>query len=99
MPTGGDWGNGLWGGRSHLASIVVDDEASTPAVEVFMGTHSPLQLLQQRLVGATACGVHSGTHVVQDTHDAQGVLWSWRGGSRSASPYSAQIPLQGLSLG
>lgn len=67
------WGN-AGGGGSHLASIVVDDEAGAPAVEVLMGTHGHLQLLLQRLVGATACGVHGGTHVVQDTHDAWGAL-------------------------
>lgn len=70
------WGE-AGGGGSHLASVVVDDKAGTPAVEVLVGTHGALQLLQQRLVGATARGVHGGAHVVQDTHDARGALRSW----------------------
>lgn len=43
------------GARAHLARVVVDDEARAPAVEVLM-VAGCLQLLQQRLVGATARG-------------------------------------------
>lgn len=72
-------------GAAHLASIVVDDKASAPAVEVLVGAHGPLQLLQQRLVGATARGVHGGAHVVQDAHDAWGALRARGGGSSTKS--------------
>lgn len=72
-------------GAAYLASIVVDDKASAPAVEMLVGAHGPLQLLQQRLVGATARGVHRGAHVVQDAHDAWGALRAWGGGSSTKS--------------
>ena len=54
---------------------MVNNEALVPAVEVLMVAHGRLQLLQQRLVGAAAGGVHGGAHVVQDAHDAWGALW------------------------
>lgn len=80
------WGTlgGRGGHAAHLASIVVDDKASTPAVEMFMVAHGHLQLLQQRLVGAPARGVHGGAHVVQDAHDAWGALWAWGGSSKES---------------
>ena len=62
----------------YLASVVVDDEAGVPAVEVLVHAHLPLQLLQQCEVGALSLGMHGGTHVVQNAHDAGGVL---QGGS------------------
>lgn len=77
-PGWGVWTESPWGpwggGGAHLARVVVDDEAGTPAVEVLVGAHGRLQLLQQRLVGAAARGVHGGAHVVQDAHDARWVL-------------------------
>lgn len=59
---------------ADLASVVVDDEALVPAVEVFMGVDGHPQLLQHGLVCPLAHRVHGGTHVIQDTHDARGVL-------------------------
>ena len=53
---------------------MVNNEALVPAVEVLMVAHGCLQLLQQRLVGAAARGVHGGAYVVQDAHDAWGIL-------------------------
>ena len=64
----------LGAGGRYLASVVVDDEAGVPAVEVLVRSHLALQLLQQREVGPLALGVHGGAHVVQDAHDAGGVL-------------------------
>lgn len=60
----------------YLAGVVVDDKASVPAAEVLMRAHLTLQLLQQRLVGALALGVHGGAHVVQDTHHSWRILGS-----------------------
>lgn len=41
---------------------------------MLVGPHSCLQLLQQGLVRTLAGGVHSGTDVIQDTHDPRRVL-------------------------
>ncbi len=62
--------------RTDLASIVVDDEALVPAVEVFMGVDLDSELLQHGLVGALAHSVHGGAHIIQDAHDAWRILGS-----------------------
>lgn len=59
---------------ADLASVVVDDEALVPAVEVFVGVDLDAELLQHGLVGSFAHRVHGGAHVVQDAHDAWGIL-------------------------
>lgn len=59
---------------AHLSSVVVDDEALVPAVEVLVGVDLHAQLLQQGLVRTLAHRVHGGAHVVQDAHDARGIL-------------------------
>ena len=76
---------------------MVDDEARAPAVEVLVVAHGCLQLLQQRLVGAAARGVHGGAYVVQDAHDAWGVLWGEEVGKGSARPGPNPLPLLGGS--
>lgn len=60
--------------ETDLASIVVDDEALIPAVEVFMGVDLDSELLQHRLVGPLAHGMHGGTNIIQDAHDARRIL-------------------------
>lgn len=55
---------------------MVDDKASVPTAEVLVRAHLTLQLLQQRLVGALAFGVHGGTDVIQDAHDPRRILGS-----------------------
>ena len=59
---------------SCLASIVVYYEALVPAVEVLMIANPRLELLDEGLVCPLTLGMHSGTHIVQDTHDARGIL-------------------------
>ena len=87
------------GGTAHLASVVVDDEARAPAVEVLMGAHGCLQLLQQRLVGTAARGVHGGAHVVQNAHDARGTLWGeGREGQGSAWPLPGPAPIPPIGV-
>lgn len=73
-------------GGGHLASVVVDDKAGAPAVEVLMGAHCRLQLLQQGLVSAATRGMHGGTHIIQDAHDTWGALRVGEAGARSVSP-------------
>lgn len=41
---------------------------------MLVGPHGRLQLLQQGLVCTLAGSVHSGTDIIQDTHDPRGVL-------------------------
>lgn len=53
---------------------MVYDEALVPAIEVFVGPNLHLQLLQQGLVGSLAHGMHRGTNIVQDAHDARRIL-------------------------
>lgn len=60
--------------ETDLASIVVDDEALIPAVEVFMGVDLDSELLQHRLVGPLAHGMHGGANIIQDAHDARRIL-------------------------
>lgn len=62
--------------RTDLASVVVDDEALVPAVEVFVGVDLDSELLQHGLVGSLAHRMHGGAHVVQDAHDARRILRS-----------------------
>ena len=62
--------------QTDLASVVVDDEALVPAVEVFMCVDLHSELLQHGLVRSLAHRVHGGTHIVQDAHDARGTLGS-----------------------
>ena len=62
------------GGCADLASVVVYDEPLVPAVEVLVCVDADPQLLQERLVRALPLGMHGGTHVVKDTHDARGIL-------------------------
>lgn len=60
--------------ETDLASIVVNDEALIPAVEVFMGVDLDSELLQHRLVGPLAHGMHGGANIIQDAHDARRIL-------------------------
>lgn len=60
--------------QTDLASVVVDDEALVPAVEVLMGVDLDPELLKHGLVGPLAHRVHGGAHVIQDAHDAGRVL-------------------------
>lgn len=65
--------------QTDLAGVVVDDEALVPAVEVLVRVDLDAELLQHRLVGALAHRVHGGAHVIEDAHDARGILPSQRG--------------------
>lgn len=58
----------------YLSCIVVNDEALIPAVEMLMSPNLHLQLLQQSLVCSFPHGVHRGTDVIQDAHDARWIL-------------------------
>lgn len=58
----------------YLPSIVVNDEALVPAVEVLVAPDLHLELLQQCLVSTLAHSMHGGTHVIQDAHDSRRVL-------------------------
>lgn len=60
--------------QTDLSSIVVDDEALVPAVEVLMGVDLHAELLQHGLVGSLSYGMHGGAHVIQDTHDTRWIL-------------------------
>lgn len=60
--------------QTDLASIVVDDEALIPAVEVIVRVDLDSELLQHGLVSSLAHCVHGGTHVVQDAHDTRRIL-------------------------
>lgn len=62
--------------QTDLASVVVDDEALVPAVEVLMGIDQDSELLQHGLVGSLAHCVHGGTYIIQHAHDARGILGS-----------------------
>lgn len=62
--------------NSDLASIVVDDEALVPAVEVFVRVDLDAELLQHGLVGPLTYCMHGGAHIVQDAHDARRILGS-----------------------
>lgn len=64
--------------NSDLASIVVDDEALVPAVEVFMRVDLDAELLQHGLVSPFTHCMHGGAHIVQDAHDARRILGSPR---------------------
>lgn len=66
--------------RSHndLASVMVDDEALVPAVEVFVGVVLHSELLQHGLIGALAHGMHRGAHIIQDAHNTRRIL-EWQG--------------------
>lgn len=83
-------------GGGHLASVVVDDKARAPAVEVLMGAHCRLQLLQQGLVSAAARGMHGGTHIIQDAHDTWGALRVGEAGGRSVSPHPVPWNREGV---
>lgn len=57
---------------------MVNDEALVPAVEVLVAANLHLEFLEQRLIGPLTHGMHGGTHIVQDAHDARRVLWGPR---------------------
>lgn len=50
------------------------DEARIPAVEMLMCSHSGLQFLQQSAICTLSFGMHSGTHIVQHTHNTRRAL-------------------------
>lgn len=60
--------------RTDLASIVVDDKALIPAVEVIVRVDLDSELLQHGLVGSLAHRVHGGAHIIQDAHDTRRIL-------------------------
>lgn len=62
--------------RTDLASVVVNDEALIPAVEVLVSVDLHAELLQHSLVRPFANRVHGGTDVVQDAHNAGRILGS-----------------------
>lgn len=86
----GPWGAGC--GVPYLARVVVDDKAGAPAVEVLVGAHGRLQLLQQGLVRPLAGGMHGGTDIVQDAHDPRGVLVVVVRGGGDGEAIGAQRP-------
>lgn len=53
---------------------MVDDEALVPAVEVLVIVDLHSELLQHRLICAFTLRMHSGTNIVQYTHDAWRIL-------------------------
>lgn len=59
---------------SDLPRIVVDYKALIPAVEVLMVVDLHTEFLQHRLVSSLPLGMHRGTHVIHDAHDAWGIL-------------------------
>lgn len=66
---------------ADLASIVMDDEALVPAVEVLMCVDLDSELLQHGLVSSLSYCMHGGTHVIQDAHHTWRILGR-QGGDR-----------------
>lgn len=61
----------------YLSSIMMDDKALVPAVEMFMSPNLHLEFLEQCLVSPFSHGVHCGTHVIQNAHNPWGILMCW----------------------
>lgn len=59
---------------SDLPCVVVDYEALIPAVEMLMVVDLHAQFLQHRLISALPLCMHRSTYIVQDAHDAWGIL-------------------------
>lgn len=72
----------------YLPSIMVNNEALVPAVEVLMVPDLHLEFLQQRLVRPLAHRVHGGAHVIQDAHDPRRVLM----GPKAKAPIQQLFP-------
>lgn len=58
----------------YLASVVVDDKALVPVVEVGVGAQGRLELLEQGVIGTFSLGVHGGADVIQDAHEPWRIL-------------------------
>lgn len=60
--------------KTNLASIMVDDEALVPAVEVLVVVDLHSELLKHSLICTFAFCMHSCADVVQYTHNAWRIL-------------------------